>query len=225
MQFISRDPALSDAEASAYQYCAGEPVGKTDPTGLEPHGYGYADGTGSYDGPYPTDWVESHYYWTRGVKWSKWTPLAEINLEGTTYSLSLSYVLGISESDANTTGHGAIVNKFYVSWGHRWKQDHRRYECYRSWSDRHEPVERLWVSRWKKYGKKKWLPKRYIAFKVKRYFLNGGGYTRYTGDRGLYPTDGIGHIKYVLGQVKADADAMRDRSKKDVRKWIAKGWS
>jgi hypothetical protein len=34
MQFISRDPALSDAEESAYQYCGGEPVGKTDPSGL-----------------------------------------------------------------------------------------------------------------------------------------------------------------------------------------------
>jgi RHS repeat-associated protein len=34
MQFISRDPALSDAEGSAYQYCAGDPAGKTDPSGL-----------------------------------------------------------------------------------------------------------------------------------------------------------------------------------------------
>jgi RHS repeat-associated protein len=33
MQFLSRDPALSDAEASAYQYCGGEPVGRTDPSG------------------------------------------------------------------------------------------------------------------------------------------------------------------------------------------------
>jgi hypothetical protein len=34
MQFISADPALSDAEESAYQYCGGDPVGKTDPSGL-----------------------------------------------------------------------------------------------------------------------------------------------------------------------------------------------
>jgi RHS repeat-associated protein len=34
MQFLSRDPALSDAEESAYQYCGGEPVGGADPSGL-----------------------------------------------------------------------------------------------------------------------------------------------------------------------------------------------
>jgi hypothetical protein len=39
MQFISRDPALSDAEESAYQYCGGEPVGKTDPSGLYAHSF------------------------------------------------------------------------------------------------------------------------------------------------------------------------------------------
>jgi RHS repeat-associated protein len=40
MQFISRDPALSDAEESAYQYCAGDPIGGTDPTGLRVDGGG-----------------------------------------------------------------------------------------------------------------------------------------------------------------------------------------
>ncbi|MDP2181296.1 MAG: RHS repeat-associated core domain-containing protein [Actinomycetota bacterium] len=33
MQFISKDPARADREESAYQYCAGEPVGKVDPSG------------------------------------------------------------------------------------------------------------------------------------------------------------------------------------------------
>ncbi|MDP2181925.1 MAG: RHS repeat-associated core domain-containing protein, partial [Actinomycetota bacterium] len=33
MQFISKDPARADGEESAYQYCAGEPVGKIDPSG------------------------------------------------------------------------------------------------------------------------------------------------------------------------------------------------
>ena len=33
-QFLTRDPAGADAEESAYQYCAGDPVGKTDPSGL-----------------------------------------------------------------------------------------------------------------------------------------------------------------------------------------------
>ncbi|MHB9003978.1 MAG: RHS repeat-associated core domain-containing protein [Coriobacteriia bacterium] len=32
--FISKDPARADGEESAYQYCAGDPVGKVDPTGL-----------------------------------------------------------------------------------------------------------------------------------------------------------------------------------------------
>jgi RHS repeat-associated protein len=31
--FISRDPARADGEESAYQYCAGDPVGKVDPSG------------------------------------------------------------------------------------------------------------------------------------------------------------------------------------------------
>jgi RHS repeat-associated protein len=29
-QFITKDPAKADGEESAYQYCAGNPVGKTD---------------------------------------------------------------------------------------------------------------------------------------------------------------------------------------------------
>ncbi len=33
-QFISKDPARADGEASAYQYCGGDPVGKVDPSGL-----------------------------------------------------------------------------------------------------------------------------------------------------------------------------------------------
>jgi len=33
-QFISRDPALSDAEESSYQYTEGEPIGRTDSNGL-----------------------------------------------------------------------------------------------------------------------------------------------------------------------------------------------
>jgi RHS repeat-associated protein len=31
--FISKDPARADGEESAYQYCGGDPVGKTDPSG------------------------------------------------------------------------------------------------------------------------------------------------------------------------------------------------
>ncbi|MDO8880167.1 MAG: RHS repeat-associated core domain-containing protein, partial [Coriobacteriia bacterium] len=34
MRFLTKDPARDDGEESAYQYCAGEPVGKVDPTGL-----------------------------------------------------------------------------------------------------------------------------------------------------------------------------------------------
>jgi len=34
MRFLSKDPARDDGEESAYQYCAGDPVGKVDPTGL-----------------------------------------------------------------------------------------------------------------------------------------------------------------------------------------------
>lgn len=34
MRFLSKDPARADGEESAYQYCAGDPVGKVDPTGL-----------------------------------------------------------------------------------------------------------------------------------------------------------------------------------------------
>jgi RHS repeat-associated protein len=32
-QFLSKDPEKADGEGSAYQYCAGEPAGATDPTG------------------------------------------------------------------------------------------------------------------------------------------------------------------------------------------------
>jgi hypothetical protein len=32
--FITKDPAKADAEESAYQYCGGDPVGKTDPSGM-----------------------------------------------------------------------------------------------------------------------------------------------------------------------------------------------
>jgi RHS repeat-associated protein len=32
-QFVSKDPAKADGEESAYQYCAGDPVDKTDPSG------------------------------------------------------------------------------------------------------------------------------------------------------------------------------------------------
>ena len=34
MRFLTKDPARDDGEESAYQYCAGDPVGKVDPTGL-----------------------------------------------------------------------------------------------------------------------------------------------------------------------------------------------
>jgi RHS repeat-associated protein len=33
-QWISADPAQADGEESAYQYCGGDPIGRTDPTGL-----------------------------------------------------------------------------------------------------------------------------------------------------------------------------------------------
>ena len=33
MRFLTKDPARDDGEESAYQYCAGDPVGKVDPTG------------------------------------------------------------------------------------------------------------------------------------------------------------------------------------------------
>ncbi|MCE5191502.1 MAG: polymorphic toxin type 44 domain-containing protein, partial [Actinomycetia bacterium] len=45
-QFITKDPAKADGEESAYQYCGGDPVGKTDPSGLRSEasgGGGYAD--------------------------------------------------------------------------------------------------------------------------------------------------------------------------------------
>ncbi len=34
MQFLQKDPAKADGEESAYQYCGGDPVGKTDPSGM-----------------------------------------------------------------------------------------------------------------------------------------------------------------------------------------------
>ncbi len=34
MRFLSKDPIRADGEESAYQYAAGDPVGKVDPTGL-----------------------------------------------------------------------------------------------------------------------------------------------------------------------------------------------
>ncbi len=34
-QFLSKDPAKDDGEASAYQYCAGDPVGSCDPSGTK----------------------------------------------------------------------------------------------------------------------------------------------------------------------------------------------
>ena len=34
MRFLTKDPARDGGEESAYQYCAGDPVGKVDPTGL-----------------------------------------------------------------------------------------------------------------------------------------------------------------------------------------------
>ena len=33
MRFLTKDPARDDGEESAYQYCAGDPVGKVDPSG------------------------------------------------------------------------------------------------------------------------------------------------------------------------------------------------
>jgi hypothetical protein len=33
MRFLTKDPARDDGEESAYQYCAGDPVGKVDPGG------------------------------------------------------------------------------------------------------------------------------------------------------------------------------------------------
>ena len=33
MRFLTKDPARDDGEESAYQYCAGDPVGRVDPTG------------------------------------------------------------------------------------------------------------------------------------------------------------------------------------------------
>jgi RHS repeat-associated protein len=47
MQFISSDAAKADGEESAYQYCGGDPVNRTDPTGLDPHGFNMADGYGA----------------------------------------------------------------------------------------------------------------------------------------------------------------------------------
>jgi hypothetical protein len=34
VSFTTKDPAKADGEESAYQYCGGDPVGKTDPSGL-----------------------------------------------------------------------------------------------------------------------------------------------------------------------------------------------
>jgi RHS repeat-associated protein len=35
-QFLTKDPARSDGEASGYQYCGGNPVGSSDPSGYRP---------------------------------------------------------------------------------------------------------------------------------------------------------------------------------------------
>lgn len=55
-QFISRDPALSDAEESSYQYCGGDPVGKTDPSGL-------------WTIPLSTHFLKSYWYRFLGRQW------------------------------------------------------------------------------------------------------------------------------------------------------------
>ncbi|MDP2234195.1 MAG: RHS repeat-associated core domain-containing protein, partial [Actinomycetota bacterium] len=55
--FVSKDPARADGEESAYQYCAGDPVGSVDPSGL----------VGSA---------------TRSGRWSGWTPVNVSNWFG-----------------------------------------------------------------------------------------------------------------------------------------------
>ncbi|MDY0087953.1 MAG: RHS repeat-associated core domain-containing protein [Coriobacteriia bacterium] len=55
-RFLSKDPARDDGEESAYQYCAGDPVGKVDPTGM------WAQWTHHYQ------WTKSWAY--RDLGWS-----------------------------------------------------------------------------------------------------------------------------------------------------------
>ncbi|MBE0418166.1 MAG: RHS repeat-associated core domain-containing protein [Coriobacteriia bacterium] len=61
MRFLTKDPARDDGEESAYQYCAGDPVGKVDPTGL----YFYIVSTGGWW------WYETQWYrWHTQRTWS-----------------------------------------------------------------------------------------------------------------------------------------------------------
>jgi len=65
-QFISRDPVLSDAEGSAYQYCGGDPVNKTDPSGLRSD----AGGGGGFEGT-AKQWKKFIKAYGRGVDYKK----------------------------------------------------------------------------------------------------------------------------------------------------------
>lgn len=49
MQFISRDPVRADGEQSQYLYCDGDPVNRSDPSGLKPDYFGGAPGASTYD--------------------------------------------------------------------------------------------------------------------------------------------------------------------------------
>ena len=55
-QFLSKDLAKADGEESAYQYCGGEPVGRTDLSG--------------HISVYPSHIHRWRVYWAR--HWSQW---------------------------------------------------------------------------------------------------------------------------------------------------------
>jgi RHS repeat-associated protein len=55
-QWISADPAKADGEASAYQYCGGQPINQADPSGLEPRGGNNDDGYSKSKTPQTDNW-------------------------------------------------------------------------------------------------------------------------------------------------------------------------
>ena len=94
-QWISKDPRKADGEGSAYQYCAGEPVDKTDPAGTYAwrsaekwtrcscdRGYMAATWTWQYNGSRVRYCGVQNVYgdttffgWLQGYRWRGWRPI------------------------------------------------------------------------------------------------------------------------------------------------------
>ncbi len=93
-QWITKDPARADGEESAYQYCAGAPVSRTDPSGL-----------------YFSEWVASDSYHTG--EWGAW--YVDVPFGGA--SLAAAIVRKVK-------GTGYTVSAFtsYIRWRKNWRR-------------------------------------------------------------------------------------------------------